>query len=198
MRGLGILGSPRKSGNSSILAREILNGAGEGGACCDVVELNQLSFRGCQGCECCKVDGKCVQTDDMTPVYRSLEEADVIVIASPVYLWHVCGQMKLFLDRLYAWQRHDNSCVLPKGKKGVLVFSQGDNDAHRFRHLYESISSMLSLAIPIHDIIVATGGLEPGVVTKNKDLMHRARAMGRALASSYRSSSSIQDAAQIV
>ena len=62
---LGIIGSPRRNGNTEILVDEILAGAEEAGALTEKIILNEIKITPCQACYLCKDDGECVQQDDM-------------------------------------------------------------------------------------------------------------------------------------
>lgn len=78
----------------------MLGGAKEAGAASSVVRLNTLRYRGCQGCDACQTTGECVLKDDLTSVHQQLRQARLWVLAAPIYYDGVCGQMKLFFDRL--------------------------------------------------------------------------------------------------
>ncbi len=101
LRAIGIAGSPRRSGNSATLLEAVLAGGASAGAATEVVHLNDLSFRGCQACQPCAAGATCRIEDDLTPVLASLRQADIWVLAAPIYFDGVSGQMKLFFDRLY-------------------------------------------------------------------------------------------------
>lgn len=99
-----VLGSPRPDGNSSTLASRFCRTAVEIGAEVRTFTLNHLRFRGCQGCEACKTrSDRCVQHDDLTGVLDAVREADVLIMASPVYYGEVSSQLKAFIDRTYAF-----------------------------------------------------------------------------------------------
>ena len=96
-----INGSPRKSGNTELLAEAFAKGAAE----CHHVEI--LSVRDykvnpCLGCNACfKTNGICAQKDDMTIIYEKMSQADMLVIASPVYFYGISAQMKSVIDRFH-------------------------------------------------------------------------------------------------
>jgi len=99
MKIIGIGGSARKNGNSASLMRSVLNGAVAAGADAKEIYLNSLVFKGCQGCLKCTQSGKCILHDDLTPVLEELRQADVWILASPIYYDGITGQMKTFFDR---------------------------------------------------------------------------------------------------
>lgn len=86
MRVLGINGSPRIGGNTDILLDKVLEGARSKGAKTEKVVLNNLKFSPCQECENLRDDGSCIIEDDMQPLYKKIEEADRIILASPIFL----------------------------------------------------------------------------------------------------------------
>lgn len=109
MKIIGIIGSPRKKGNTDTLVDLVLQGACENGAEIEKIYLSDLNFKGCTGCEGCKKTCKCVVKDDMQMVYKKIDEADGIVLGSPTYFYDVTGLTKMFMDRLYAYEVFDES-----------------------------------------------------------------------------------------
>ena len=131
MKILCVLGSPRREGNSATIARRFIDTAKSLGAEVQVYELNRMNYRGCQGCGSCKTKtDKCATRDDLTQVLEAVPEADVILIASPVYYQEVPGQVKCFLDRLYSFMppnylQTGAASRVPAGKKVVFITTQG-------------------------------------------------------------------------
>lgn len=132
MRVSAILGSPRKKGVTSTLAKAFLNEMEQKGADTESFFLNTMAFKGCQGCQGCKTRAEsCVITDDLTPALSSLQQSDILVFATPVYYWDVTGQFKLFFDRTWSlvkpdYQTNPSPVRIEKGKKALLISSQGD------------------------------------------------------------------------
>ena len=94
---------PRRGGNSELLCDQFTSGAKESGNNVDKIFLKDKKINYCTGCGTC-IDrgGKCSQKDDMTEVLDKMVEADVIVMATPVYFYTMCGQMKTLIDRTCA------------------------------------------------------------------------------------------------
>lgn len=99
MKVLAVCASPRKNGNCDLLCSQLLKGAREGGNETDSVFLEDLALRPCRACYACRESGRCIQKDRGSEVMRKLAEADVIVLASPVYFYSVSAQMKTLIDR---------------------------------------------------------------------------------------------------
>ncbi|HTY64124.1 MAG TPA: flavodoxin family protein [Acidobacteriota bacterium] len=126
-----LIGSPRKNSNSTAIAARFTQTAASLGAQVETVILNNLSYRGCQGCMGCKtVSEKCVLEDDLAGVLESLKQADIVVMALPVYCSDVPGQFKCFIDRTYSYMKPNylsdaNPSRVPAGKKLVFILTQG-------------------------------------------------------------------------
>ncbi len=102
MRILGIVCSPRKGGNTEILMREALEGAGEAGVETELFLMADKNIAPCDGCGSCLKDGICKIKDDMQTVYQQLELADGVILGTPVYFVNVSAQAKAVMDRTYA------------------------------------------------------------------------------------------------
>ncbi len=109
MKILGVVGSPRKRGNTDILVDSVLDGAKRKGFDVEKIYLEDLDFRGCIACEGCRKTSKCVLNDDMEEVYSKLETSDGIVLGSPTYFYNITWLTKKFLDRLYVYEVFDET-----------------------------------------------------------------------------------------
>jgi multimeric flavodoxin WrbA len=106
MKVLGIYGSARKGGNSEQLLDKALEGAQESGAEISRIYARDLKISGCLACGGCEKTGQCVIKDDMASVYPRLGEAEIIILASPIYFYAMTGQVKLLIDRAQAmWSK---------------------------------------------------------------------------------------------
>ncbi len=109
-------GSPRVGGNTETMAREFCRGAEEAGHQTEILAVGRMDIHGCLGCKYCFAhDGICVQKDDMQKVLDSIDQADMVVFASPIYWFDVTAQMKTVVDRMYARGRvgfHFNKTAL--------------------------------------------------------------------------------------
>ncbi|MFV0519857.1 MAG: flavodoxin family protein [Lachnospirales bacterium] len=96
-----ISASPRKNGNSDILCDKFMEGALASGNSVEKFFLNNKKVNYCVGCGYCFNNvGQCSQKDDMVLLFEKLIDADVIVLATPIYFYTMNGQMKTFIDRL--------------------------------------------------------------------------------------------------
>ena len=99
MKILGIVGSPRKDGNTEIMMREALGAAQEAGAETEIFLVADNDIAPCDGCMACMGGNGCVIDDDMQTVYEKLERADGIIFGTPVYFINVSAQAKAIIDR---------------------------------------------------------------------------------------------------
>ncbi|WP_094605694.1 FMN-dependent NADH-azoreductase [Sporomusa silvacetica DSM 10669] len=96
--------SPRKGGNSETLCDQFAKGAQEVGHTVEKIRLHEQNISFCTGCAACLKLGHCVQNDDMTAILEKMAQADVIVLATPVYYYTMNAQMKVMIDRTLAGQ----------------------------------------------------------------------------------------------
>lgn len=102
MKVLAISGSPRKGGNSEILLRLAMDGVREADADVELIRVADKEIEPCNECFKCMERGECIINDDMQEIYGKLLEADGIIFATPVYMYSMTGQLKIFIDRTYA------------------------------------------------------------------------------------------------
>ena len=106
MHCLLFLGSPRKKGNTETLAAVVAGVLEKNGAHVERVRLCELALAPCIACGACRQNGRCIIDDDMQNLYLKIDEADTIIIASPIYFYGVTAQTKAFIDRTQAlWSR---------------------------------------------------------------------------------------------
>ncbi len=106
MKVLGLFGSPRRGGNTDILLEEALKGAEKEGAETERLFLTNFTITPCKECYGCERTGQCVIPDDMDKIYPKLLEADVIILASPIFFYGITAWAKALVDRCQAfWSR---------------------------------------------------------------------------------------------
>lgn len=104
MKAIAINGSPRKNWNTATLLTRALEGAASQGAETQLVHLYELDYKGCHSCFACKLPGgpshgRCAVRDGLTPLLEALEEADALILGSPIYYGAVTGELRSFLER---------------------------------------------------------------------------------------------------
>lgn len=183
MKVAGFVGSPRHDGNTDVLVQQVLDGAVEAGADVEKFYINDMDFKGCQGCGYCRTTEACKLNDDMTKMYDVIKNADAVVFGSPIYFFQMTGQMRLFLDRCYALVDNDHAPRIETGKKAVIIGAQGAPDAAAFSKVYEEFSSILQqfMGMDVKDTIVDIGHHAPGEAKNNVELMDQAKNTGISL-----------------
>ena len=91
--------SPRKGGNSDLLCDQFAKGAEEAGHQVEKIRVQEKKISPCLACYGCRGTGTCVQKDDMAAILDKMVEADVLVLATPVYFYSMDGQLKTLIDR---------------------------------------------------------------------------------------------------
>lgn len=105
MKVIVINGTARRDWNTSMLLDKVLEGAKSKGAETEIINLYDLEYKGCKSCFACKTIGgksygKCIMKDELTEVFEKIQNADALVLGSPIYFGRVSGQMAVFLERL--------------------------------------------------------------------------------------------------
>lgn len=112
-------GSPRANGNTAWMAEEYKNAAEAAGHKVTLVNVAKMKINGCLACEYChtKGNGQCIQKDDMQELYPLLAEAEVLVLASPIYYFSLSVQIQAPIQRFYSMMKPANI------KKTALLLS---------------------------------------------------------------------------
>jgi multimeric flavodoxin WrbA len=172
------MGSPRPKGNSTAIAERFLQSAKKLGASVVTHHLSAMSYRGCVACGECKAGkDRCVIRDDASKALNDMTEADVLLLASPVYFGDVSGQMKCFIDRTYSFLVPDflksaKPSRLTRGKKLVFVLAQGFPDENSFADIFPRYSRFFKFfGFTEIELLRACGVSSPGEVADRTELM---------------------------
>jgi multimeric flavodoxin WrbA len=187
---IAINGSPRKEGNTSTIIKTILAGAQSRGVETVEVRLHDIDLKGCMGClSCRKNPGQCRQEDELSPYLEALKTCQAYIIGSPIYMYHITGQMKIFIDRVYSLyiSRENEPGVydpaLPPGKPYALVTSQGHPDPDRFGKSIRWLAGMTGSGLGAREvgrIVHVNSHLKP--VKEDEALLGQAWEIGQKLA----------------
>ena len=99
MKTIGIVGSPRKNGNTELLTAHALKAIAEEGLDTELIRLANLEIKPCNACMVCKEEERCPIEDDLFPIYLKMKEADGIILASPVYYGSATALIKALMER---------------------------------------------------------------------------------------------------
>ena len=179
-----IKGSPRKDGNSAVLAEQVAAGARAAGAEVESFYLHGMEINPCDACDACRTyaGANCIIEDDMQLLYPLLLDADALLIASPVYWFTVSAQTKLFMDRCYA-SKDEGGWSLREKKIGI-VMTYGDSDCfesgavNAFRTFQDGFNYVGAEIVGF----VHGSADKPGEIRQNEGVMSKAYELGRELA----------------
>ena len=172
MKVLGIYGSPRKGGNSDQLLDKALEGARSIGAEIATVYARKLKMGGCLECGGCDKTGTCVVKDDMQLVYPLMDEADVIIIASPIFFYGLTSQVKAIIDRSQAmWSKR----MLEKNAEQRKTYDKGKGyliavAATKGKNLFDGVQMVAKYFFDALDMSYE-GGLFLRGLEKRKDVL---------------------------
>jgi multimeric flavodoxin WrbA len=179
---LGIMGSPRRNGNTHILVSKILEGAGVEGARGDILLLDDLAIQECNGCHCCWEGTKCSKDDDMNRVYPKIIESDGIIFGTPVYWYGPTALMKGFIDRFVYFNCPEHREKI-RGKPAVLAvpFEEEDPDAAALLKAFFE-KSLGYLEMDLIGTILVPGVSRKGEILEKEDKLQEGYELGKKLA----------------
>jgi multimeric flavodoxin WrbA len=133
MKVMAFNGSPRKKWNTATLLEKALEGTSSQGAETNLIHLYDLNYKGCISCFACKTKGgesygRCAVKDDLATVFKHIEEADAIILGSPIYLGTVSGEMRSFMERLmfqYMTYTDPPQSLFPKKIHTGFIYTMG-------------------------------------------------------------------------
>ena len=170
MKILVLNGSPTPNGNTIALVNAFKEGAESKGHEVNVVNVAHKNIKGCMACNFCKRNnGQCVQKDDMQEIYPLIQDADMIVFASPIYYFIMSGQLESVIHRFYAINAPE------KAKYSALLLSSYSPNVYT------------GAIAQYKDMIAYMGMSDKGIVTadnstnKTPAKLAEARALGESL-----------------
>ena len=158
-----ISSSPRKNGNSDALAEEFARGATDAGHSVTKINLRETELKFCKGCFYCSDHGRCVLSDGMNALYDGIQNSDVLVFATPVYYYSVCGQLKTFLDRLNPLYGRKN-----RFKKVYLLAASAEDDPSAMDGCIRDIRGWTECfdQVTLDGVVYGTGVTDAGGIWK--------------------------------
>ena len=180
---LVLLGSPRRKGNSAILADQITKGAKSAKAKVETIYLHGKNIAPCKACMTCQKKGSegCSIPDDMQELYPKLIASDAWVIASPVYWFTMSAQTKIFIDRCFALPAYQNDPFKDKRIAIAMVYGGEDpfdsgcvNALRTFQDIYKYTEANLVG-------MVYGSAMDAGQIRDNEKVMQDAFELGKQL-----------------
>jgi len=188
MRVLGIMGSPRRGGNTDILLDQVLAGAREVGGEVEKVRVAELAISPCREIYACLKDAKCAIRDDMTRLYDKLMEADRIAFASPIFFYGLTSQAKAVVDRCQAlWVGTHRLGMLEsetRVRKGVFVSVGATRGTKLFDGAVLTVRYFFdAIGVEYVGELLVRGVDEKGEIRRHPDVLEQALRLGRELVS---------------
>ena len=172
METLILTGSPRKNGNTEILAAAVAGQLQDKNVSVQLQRLADLDIHPCLGCGGCEKEGNCVIDDDMQSLYPRIVHADKIIIASPIYFYGLTAQTKAFVDRCQAlWSRKyilEQQIPADKQRKGYLISVA----ATRGKQVFTGAELCARYVFDAMDVLYDGGLFYPGVDTRGAIRKH--------------------------
>ncbi len=168
-------GSPRKNGNSDLLCDEFKRGAELSGNTVEKIRVAEKKIHPCSGCYFCRTHGgECAHKDDMAELLQKMIDADVIVLASPVYFYSIDAQLKAVIDRTVArWLEVKNK----EFYYIVTMADEGEESADTTLACFRGYADCVEGAVE-KGVLIAGGVYEPGTV-RSTTAMEKAFEMGK-------------------
>ena len=170
--------SPRRMGNSDLLADAFIEGAREAGHTVEKINLHDKKIGFCKGCLGCQKTQHCILRDDMDDILPRMQQAEVIAFASPVYFYSLCGQLKTLLDRTNPLFAGDYAF-----RDIYLLASAADTDEKTMEGPKKAMEGWVVCfeKTRLCGVVQALGVTESGDIRKTPAALDAARDMGRGI-----------------
>ena len=151
-----LIGSMRENGNTHTLAKSFIDGARLNNEV-EVISVSKYKVNPCLGCNSCYTSegNRCIQRDDMQIIYEKIAQADILVIASPVYFYGLSAELKAIIDRLHTPIRK----TFRVKKMALLLVAATD-----IPHLFDPIIMQYNMSLSFFHLeslgIIAVGGVK--------------------------------------
>lgn len=178
MKIVAIVGSPRRGGNTEILSRIALEEIRKQGLDTELVSLAGKTIKPCDACASCQKTGKCHIKDDFETIYSKMNEADGIILATPVFFGAATPQMTSLISRCYAYQGTERPFENKVGGPIVVARRAGHNFTLAQLMFFFMISGMI---VPGSTYWNIAFGREKGEVTKDKEGVETTKNFARKL-----------------
>ena len=188
---LGVSGSPRKNGNSDVVLKTMISGVSEERVSSNSLNLTNIHFQGCIGCEKCRKDKICTGlTDGMSLIYSKVISSKGLILVSPTHNYNVTSWMKAFIDRLYCFYNFGNdrprswtSRFSNQGRKAIIAAICEQESSEDMGFTIEAMKKPLkALGYEIIGELAVFKIFDKAKVKDDKDAISRAYQLGKNLA----------------
>ena len=179
MKIVAIVGSPRRGGNTEIITRIALEEIRKQGLDTELVSLAGKTIAPCDACEGCRNTGKCHVRDDFELIYNKMNEADGIILSTPVYFGAATPQMAGLISRCYSFREDERPFENKVGGPIVVARRAGHNFTLAQLMFFFMISGMI---VPGSTYWNIAFGREKGDITKDREGIETIKNFGLKLA----------------
>ncbi len=175
-----ILGSPRKKGNTAILAEKVSEGIIKSGGEVETIFLHNKQIKPCSHCNICKSDKgyECILKDDMQEIYPKIRDAETIILTTPVYWFNYTAQLKLFIDRCYTSNFSKTYALKNKNIGIIMTYGASSLMSSGGIHAINSLKQMFEYTNCNIIGILHGSAYEAGDILANKTLLEQAYHLG--------------------
>ncbi len=169
MKVVVVSSSPRRNGNSEVLADQFIKGAKEAGHDVEKIVLSQYKINPCIGCEYCrKHDHQCFQKDDADEIIKKIVDCDAFVFATPIYFYSLSAQIKILIDRFFA--REYEIRESETRKKAYLILTSGTPNIEDAAPTVESFRGFIRVLRTVDEggIVYGLGAFNRGDAQNHK------------------------------
>lgn len=165
----------RKGGNSEILAQEFARGAKDAGNQVEIIYLRDIKMQFCSGCLACNNLKHCVIDDDAAKITETVRNADILVFATPIYYYAMCGQLKTFIDRMNPIYTAGHSFT-----DIYLLATSADNDTAAMDGAIKEIQGLIDCfdGVKLTKVLYGIGAVNVGDIHNCKQTLVDAYKMG--------------------
>jgi multimeric flavodoxin WrbA len=186
MEVLGILGSPRRGGNTETLLDEALRGASDNGGSCEKVVLRNLKIAPCLEIYKCREDGVCAIQDDMQELFVKIVQAERVIIASPIFFYSVSALAKAMIDRCQSLWAKKYILKLPISpiaeRKGAFISVAATQGKKLFDGVILTIKYFFdAIDVSYSDELLVRGADAKGEIKEQPEALKAAYELGRRL-----------------
>lgn len=188
---LGIVGSPRKGGNTEIIMMEALKAGEQEGAETELIRLVDFSLEPCDGCRSCFETKSCAIKDDVEKIFKKMAEADGIIVGSPVYFYNVNAQTKTFIDRVgYLHIARGRTAFRNKVGGAIVVARRSGLTDALSQILLFFMAARMNIVAPV---VMALASAK-GDVIKDAEGIENARELGKSMVKMAKATASLRGA----
>ncbi len=185
-----ILGSPRKKGNTNVLAREAMRALADAGVASVEIDAPRLDFKhpGCVACYKCQQSAAygCHVGDGLAKAVSSLADYDLVVLGTPVYSFSYPAQVKMLIDRMFSMVKFgdDGSWFSPLRGKPLALLATGAGGLEENLDMLDAQWRILAqkIDVPYGSCLFPFCQYPPGGVAEDAAAMSKAADFGRQLA----------------